>query len=214
MQTKHIASFVFAVLLCGVVCIKANGASDSDFDVETTRNDKTVNTAELEKVADKYFYAGLESEDLNKREAYLSRALEKYMLLLKQNPTDVTTCTQIAVIHDNLNHPRLAKTYFIRAVNLENLNPFANFYYGEYYFVKREYQKALRYYLTAYNNGYKDSFPVNLRLATIYEKLGDIAKAKNYYIEAGKQNPQQEGLKEKIELLEKIYYSKSDYQRN
>ena len=214
MQTKHLISFGFSLLLCGIICANANEFSDSSFGAGTTKVSQTVNTADLEKTADKYFYTGMESDDINKREAYLSRALEKYMLLLKLKPNDVTTCTQIAVIHDNLNHPRIAKTYFIRAVNLEKLNPFANFYYGEYYFAKREYQKALIYYLTAYNNGYRDSFPVNLRLATVYEKLGDLAKARIYYIAAEKQNPAQNGIRAKIESLEKIYYSKSDYQHN
>lgn len=214
MRTKHYITLIILIfLLCGTVCVTASEFLDDNSSVKVNKI-SAQEIRKIEKLADKYFYDGIESEDYNTKEAYLSRALEKYMLLLKLKPDDVTICTQIAVIHDNLNHTSLARDYFIRAVNLENLNPFANFYYGEYYFAKRDYQNALNYYLTAYNNGYKNSFPVNLKLATVYEKLGDIEKARNFYKAAEKQNPAQKGLSAKIKSMEKIYYSKSDYNRN
>ena len=206
--------FVFTTfLLCGFVCAKAGEVSSTKSAVNSYKVKTSVNKRSLEVSADRYFYEGIEASDTSKKEALLSKALEKYMLLLKLRPNDVVTCTQIGVIHDNLNRPAIAKDYFLRALNLDNLNPYANFYYAEYFFAKKEYQNALNYYLIAYNNGYDKYFPVNIKLATVYEKLGDIEKAKKYYIAASKQNPSQNGLRAKIESLGKVYYSRSDYYR-
>ena len=201
-------------LLCGFAHVNAGEVVNTESVVKPYKIKRSDNKKSLEVSADKYFYAGIEAADVNKKETYLSKALEKYMLLLKLRPDDVITCTQIGVIHDNLNGPSIAREYFLRALNLDNLNPYANFYYGEYYFAQKDYQNALKYYLISYNNGYKDYFPVNIKLATVYEKLGDIEKAKKHYIDSRKQNPGQKGLSAKIESLGKVYYSRLDYRQN
>lgn len=172
-----------------------------------------IDFKKTESEADKFFYAGIETQDKKLKEAYLSKALVKYMLLLSVNPGDAIICTQIGVIHDKLGHSKLAKDYLLRAVNLDNLNPFPNFYFGEYYNTRRDYENALKYYKVAYNNGYSSYYEINVKLGTIYEKLGDIEKAKYYYRISKKQNPNVRGLGSKIMSLNKVYYSKSDYKK-
>jgi len=205
--------FIAVFLLSAVMCYAENGYNSELEEYYKLKQEQSIDLKQLESDADTLFYAGIDSDDLNSKEAYLSSALVKYMLLLKIKPDDVVTCTQIAVIHDNLNHSSIAKEYFFRALNLDNLNPFTNYYCAEYYFGQKDYAKALKYYTAAYNNGYKDYFPVNLKLATVYEKLGDIQQARKFYIAAKSQNPSQKGLAEKINSLGKVYYSKSDYSR-
>ncbi|MEE3349627.1 MAG: hypothetical protein VZR09_06265 [Candidatus Gastranaerophilaceae bacterium] len=214
----HVKNFIVCCLIlgiCGFAFCRNVSVAENSQNVEQSLPEKyvkpTIDKAAVEKKADFYFYKGIENSNKKIKEVYLSKALEKYMLLLKYNQNNVIYCTQIAVIHDNLGHPFLAKQYFIRAVNLENLNPFANFYFGEYYFNKKDYNNALKYYKTAYNNGYQKFYQVNIKLATIYEKLGDIEKAKYYYSASNKQNPSIEGVDSKIKSLNKVYYSKSDY---
>ena len=218
----HVKNFIVCCLIFGICgfafCRNVSVAENSQEvpqEVEQSLPEKyvkpTIDKIAIEKEADYYFYEGIENPDKATKEAYLSKALEKYMLLLKYNQNNVIYCTQIGVIHDNLGHSFSAKQYFIRAVNLENLNPFANFYFGEYYFNKRDYNNALKYYKIAYNNGYQNLYQVNIKLATVYEKLGDIEKAKYYYSASNKQNPSIEDVDSKIESLNKVYYSKSDY---
>ncbi len=172
---------------------------------------KITNYKAVESEADSYFYAGLESEDEHLKEAYLSQALEKYMLLLDKYPENIIVTTHIGVIHDNLGQLKSAKNYFYRAVSTNPNNPYVNFYTAEYYFNQKEYNEALKYYKNAYNNGYKKLYEVNLRLGTIYERLGDINKAKKYYTIASSIKPDFEELKSKIKSLDKVYYSKNDY---
>jgi len=165
----------------------------------------------IENEANKYFYEGLQIEDQRLKEAYLSEALKKYMLLLNIYPNSAILATHVAIIHDNFEHSKIAKEYFFRAVNIEPTNPYVNFYFGEYYFTRKDYQNALNYYKIAYNNGYSGLYEVNLKLGTIYERIGDIEKAKKYYSAASAAKPTFSELKNKIKSLDKIYYSKSDY---
>lgn len=171
----------------------------------------SVHEKQLNKEADDYFYAGINSADKEVKEAYLSKALGRYMLLLKMHPDNPIYCTKIAVIHDTCHHCPQAKDYFHRAINLENLNPFANFYFGEYYFIQRDYNNAIRHYLIAYNNGYKSKFILNLRLATIYERVGDIEKAKKHYHISEQLSPEQTELSSKIQALNDVYYAQENY---
>ena len=218
----HVKNFAIVFLIIGlfgiVFCHDFSVAEDVQTAEENTPADlpdkyvkPSIDKESIEKEADAYFDAGIENSDKNTKEAYLSKALEKYMLLLKFYPNNAIYAAQIGVIHDNLGHPYVAKEYLTRAINLEYLNPFANFYFGEYYFNKRDYLNALKYYKVAYNNGYQKLYQVNIKLATDYEKLGDISKAKFHYNLPGKQNPSIEGIDSKIKSLDKVYYSKSSY---
>ena len=213
-SNKFIASILLAVIISisGYNPVFADGIRDSSANTVPAANSVDYNYAkELEAQADKFFYTGIEIKDQKLREAYLSKALAKYMLLLKLQPDNAVFCTQIAVIHDICGHYPQAKEYFFRAINLENLNPFANFYFAEYYFINKDYNNALKHYLIAYNNGYKDYYQVNIRIAAIYERLGDIEKAKYYYTNSKNLNPSIEGINSKIQSLENVYYSKEDY---
>ncbi len=208
-----LASFQFGIINAEEDVSVENKTGDADSAVVSKYIKPAIDYKKIEKEADTLFYAGIENEDKTTKEAYLDQALTKYMLLLSENPYDAVINTQVGAIHDNLGHSQAAKDYFTRAVNLENLNPFANFYFAEYYFSRRDYNEALKYYLIAYKNGYANSYEVNLKLATIYEKLGDIQKAQKHYIQTKKLNPKISGLGEKIKSLREVYYSKSDYGR-
>ena len=211
---KYIVSFlltsmVFILFNATVYAVDGQQSNAGGVNTESVVDYEYIR--ELEAEADKFFYTGINTEDQKLREAYLSKALAKYMLLLKFQPDNAIFCTQIAVIHDICNHIPQAKEYFFRAINLENLNPFANFYFAEYYFINKDYNNALKHYLIAYNNGYKDYYQVNLKIAKIYERLGDIEKAKIYYTNTKNLNPSLEGLESKIQSLDNVYYSKEDY---
>lgn len=220
MQIRKIINIIAAVAMFSMtasLCVTAEDELES-LPPDITDAKKTspyvkpvIDGAAVGAEADSYFYAGMQEEDKNLREAYFSQALAKYMLLLSVNPKDAAVYTQIGIIHDMLDHPKLAKEYLFKAVNLDYYNPFPNFYFGEHYYKIHEYNNALEYYKKAYDNGYRNEFVLNYKLAVIYEKLGDIAKAKQFYLAAYKLTSGKEEIKDKIDALDKIYYSKSDY---
>lgn len=212
------------VVLVIVLTLAVNGAS-AEYELDAlpeglTSGSESENSAKAvdnvvsdEEEADNYFYAGMQADDKNLKEAYLSKALVKYMLLLSINPNNASISAQVGAIHDSLGHQRLAKEYLFRGVSLEPFNPFPNYYFAEYYFAKKDYENALRYFQAAYDNGYSSFYEVNLKLATVYERLGDIEKAKLYYGAAAKLNPGFQALESKVKSLDKVYYNKEEYHR-
>ena len=194
-------------------CVWADTVPKKDLNYSSTSAASTFKSPQkIEQEADAYFYKGVAEKDKNLREAYLVKALAKYKLLLTMQPDNAVFCTQIGVILELNGHITLAKNYFFRAINLEKLNPFANYYFAEYYFNMKDYHNALKYYKVALKNGYGSYYEVHNRLGTVYEKLGDLEKAKDHYTVSRMLNPSQQNLSQKILILDKTYYSKKDYQ--
>ena len=136
--------------------------------------------------------------------------MSKYYLLTKIDYSQITPYIQLARIYDEKNNNRLAKEYFYKASNLDVNNPYANFYFGEFYFKRNDYKRALRYYNIAYNNGLNNRYDLNLRLATIYEKFADLVNANKFYEVSYSMNPNNE-LRQKIQSLNELNYDKSEY---
>ena len=195
-------------------CVSAEISSGNSNAIKSNTVKSAVNVKLTEKAADDLFYKGLAEKNQALKETYLTRALAKYMFLLSIQPNNAIYCTQVGVIHDLCGHGAQAKAYFYRAINLDKLNPFANFYFGEYYFNMKDYRNALKYYLIAFNNGYGSYYEVNNRLAIVYEKLGDLQKAKDYYTISTVVNPNQTHLNKKIRLLDNVYYNKDEYTKS
>lgn len=215
--SKSICAILLSVICITSLCVNhsyADSVPAGGLDYGTSSLQTSLSAPQkIEQEADDLFYKGINSKNNEIKEAYLIKSLSKYMLLLSIQPDNAVFCTQIGVIHDLLGHKSQAKNYFYRAINLENLNPFANYYFGEYYFNMKDYRNALKYYTIAFKNGYGSYYEVHNRLATIYEKLGDLGKAKDHYTASIVVNPKQKELNKKIIQLNKTYYSKRDYKK-
>lgn len=151
------------------------------------------------------------TEDKELRQKYMREALGCYYILSKMRPSDVGIHVNIARMYDEMNKYTMAKEYFYRATNIDVNNANANYYFGDFYFKRADYRRALVYYLIALNNGYVNNYKLNSQLAIIYEKIGDIRMAKNFYERAYKLNPSDETLPEKIRLLDELKYDDSQY---
>ena len=148
-----------------------------------------------------------EADALFAKENY-DAAAPKYYLLTKIDNSPVFPLTQLARIYDIKNKDRLAKEYFYRATNIDTNEPYANFYFGEFYFRRDDFKRALRYYKIAYGHGFSNRYDINLRMGTIYEKLADLVNAQKYYSIAAKTNPQ---LQEKVNSINALNYDQSEY---
>lgn len=170
-----------------------------------------VNGAAVRKEADKLFTDAFNSLNEVERDKYYSRAMQKYFILSKAMPDDAYAYVQIARIHDELGRDKLAKQYYFMASNLDSTNPYANYYFAEYLSKNAKYNKALKYYLTAYNNGYQNNYYANLKLADIYKRLGDLKKSKEFYTKTYKINPSNQELNEKIKSIDSLNSEESEY---
>ena len=172
----------------------------------TTLDFQTVRTE-----ADVAFVRGYDSPTEAEQDKYYTLAMQKYFILTLLSPSDYYGYVQMARIHDLRKEDSLAKKDYAFAYNLDKKNPYTNFYYGEYYSKRARYQKALKYYLTAYNNGYENNYVTISRLAWLYEKLGDLKKSKEMYEKSYNLNPYASEIGAKIRSLDSEVYDSAGY---
>ncbi len=161
--------------------------------------------------ADYYFDIAMQLEEPQEKDRFINLAMGKYYLASKINPDDERIYVQIARIYDELKKDSLAKSNFFHATNLVANDPYANFWFGEYYFKRRDFKRALKHYTIAYNNGYANNYDLNFRLATIYEKFADLMNAKKFYEATYSLKPEDTELQEKIQSINDMGYDKSEY---
>ena len=96
-------------------------------------------------------------------------------------------------------------------LDINRKDPYLNYYLGDFYYKRRDFKRALRYFRIAYNNGYRDYYDLNYKIATIYEKFADLLKAKYYYEKAYSINPSASNLKDKTLQIESLNYQQTGY---
>ncbi len=179
---------------------------------EAKREDfSSYNPVAVREEADEFFVKAYESLEPLEQRGFYGAAMKKYYILSQIYPADYYAFTQMARIQDNLLIDKLAKKNYYIAQNLDRYNPYTNFYMGEFHYKREMYYKALNYYLIAYNNGYGENYVTILKLAQLYEKLGDLKKAKEFYQKANSINSTVADLDGKIKSLENSGYDKSEY---
>lgn len=133
--------------------------------------------------ADLWLSQALGEQNINVKNDLLHQAMKNYYILLKISPGDVDVLNKRALIYDIQDKNLLARSFFSRSLNIEKDNPETNYLVGDYFFKRRDFKRALRYFSAAYENGYS-GFDINYKLAVVYEKLGDLCNAKHFYQEA------------------------------
>ena len=170
-----------------------------------------LNEIEVEEKARNYFYLaeklrdGIVNEDM-------TNALFLYNILSKVNPDKLEYSVKLGILYDKVGKDRQAKGLFSRAIGINKESPLPYFYFGEFYYKRNLYRKAMKYYNEAYKKGFKTNYDLLFRMGDIYEKFGDTRSALKYLKEAEAQNPNSE-LADKIKRVElqdsvnKEYYS-------
>ncbi len=164
----------------------------------------------VKKSADAYFYKALESNNADDKKENLKKAAGEYFILTKINPYDLYAIDQIARIYDFEGKNSYAKGYFYKALEINKNHAPTNFYFGDYYYSRKEYQKALKYYNKALSNGYKVDYDILAKMGTMYEKLGDLQKANQYYKKAVVLKKDND-IATKIKEIEELKYSDTEY---
>lgn len=147
--------------------------------------------------ADYFLQTALAENDLKLQNENFHKAMRNYHILLKISPNDVDVMNKRALIYDVMKKDLLSKSYFSRSMNVDENNPQTNFLVGDFFYKRQDFNRALKYYSKALENGFND-YEINYKMAVVYEKLGDLCNAKRFYQEAYNADNSQ------IELLEKI----------
>lgn len=157
---------------------------------------------ELDLKARDYFFNGLKDTDIKNSEN-ITNALFLYTVLEKINPAKVEYYVKLGILYDRLEKDRHAKGNFCKAISINSTNPETYFYFGEFYYRRENYRKALIYYNKAYVNGFNHNYDTLYKIGDIYEIFGDSRSALKYYKEAYEQSPNKI-LQDKIKNMEEF----------
>lgn len=183
------------------------GAIDNSIPVDYSK----LSESELEDKAGEFYFnaqklqTGVVNDDM-------TNALMVYSILQNINPENIHYCVKLGVLYDKLGMDKYAKGNFSRAIGIDSSQPEPYFYFGEFYYNRQMYRKALKYYGEAYQRGYETNYDMLYRMGDIYEKFGNTRSALKYLNDASAQNPNSE-LDNKIKRIEaqdsvnKEYYS-------
>ncbi len=194
--SKILLLIIFLFSASPAFCAKSGGVEYHDYLFDYSNFD--IEPIELE--ADSFLSKALAENDKSVKDDLLHRAMKNYYILLKISPDNVSFLNKRALIYDIQDRNLLARSYFSRSLNIEKDNPETNFLVGDYFYKRRDYKRALRYFSAAYENGYID-YDINFKLAVVYEKLGDLCNAKRFYQEAYTMDESQSFLLDKIESI-------------
>ena len=162
------------------------------------------------KLADFYFDKALNTQDFDEKKEFLQKASGNYFILTQLEPDNIYTTIQLARVYDYEKQDSFAKAYFYKALRINKKDPITNYYFGEFFYTREEYTKAIRFYNIAFKNGQSENNDVIIKLAIMYEKLGDLLRANMYYKKAYLANPSKE-LANKIREIEAIKYRNTGY---
>lgn len=161
--------------------------------------------------ANKYLIKAEKTKSQVNRQQFLNEAMRYYFLLSQIHPDSVEAQIGLGRVYDDMKLDKYAQKHFYNAINLDARNAKANYFFGDYYFTRNDLINAQSYYNLAYQYGYSQNCRLNFRLGTVYEKLGDIEKSIKYYVFALKLNPKNSALKAKIQSLDELNYSNTQY---
>lgn len=193
---KILLVIIFLFSASPAFCVKSGGVEYHDY----LFNYSNYDPEPIREEADLLLEQALAEADKELKDDLLHRAMKNYYILLKITPDNVNYLNKRALIYDIQDRNLLAKSYFSRSLNIQKDNPETNFLVGDYFYKRRDYKRALRYFSAAYENGYVD-YDIDFKLAVIYEKLGDLCNAKRFYQEAYDMDSTQSFLLDKIESI-------------
>ena len=205
---------ISAFILIGSTCVN-NHAFAIEFG-EIKYNNAPIDYEKIDKestlkLADFYFKSALASKNPEERKQYLQKASGEYFILSKTNPGELYPIVQLARVYDWEGKDRYSKAYFFQALKIDKNNPSTNFYFGDFYLYRKDYTKAVYFYNKAFDNGFKENYDVILKMANIYEKLGDLLRANQYYKKAFLLRPNNSRLPDKIREIESLKYQNTGY---
>lgn len=199
---------IVTLISTGVYAVEKGGVEYTPYTIDHSKLDLTT----LEQEAVQYYTLSTTATTKEDIEKYTTYALGAYKLLFDAKPDNINYCLKIAKLYDKNNKDRYAKEYYYRAITLNSSSaqPYEGF--GDFYFTRANYRRALKYYIQAYNND-NNIQNVNNRLGIIYTKLGDTDAALKF-TQKSPTPSQNTNNSDKIRLLEELNSSNAVYYQN
>ena len=217
-QAFTITKFILSTTLLFTVCCLA--FDKPVFAVPAFEEEESVsidyskfNNDKIKSEAAAYFDKALKTSDETEKDKYLQYAATRYYILSNTDKDNIDYYIALGRIYDMRKIDKYAKAYFCNALGVNHKNPNANYYFGEYYYSREKYKKALEYYKKALIYGYKgDSSEMLKKMGYMYEQYGDLDRAVMYYKNSAAMKSDPELVK-KIQYIDGANYSSTGYDK-
>lgn len=137
------------------------------------------------------------------KKKYIQPLLNRYAVLSVMDPSDPFYFTRLGILYDIMGNDRYAKSNFFKATNLVPDYSYASYAFGNYYYKRGYFRKALDQYKRISSLPAPYSYDRFMKMGSVYEKLGNYKKALEFYKAAYKEKNGLE-LYNKILLLEDL----------
>ncbi len=191
--------FVLAALIPNMSLAVNFASIEYDVPIDYSKIDKNA----LADQANLLFNHFEQITDEEYRKKYIQALLNRYSVLSVMDPSDPFYFTRLGILYDELGQDTLAMSNFFKATNLVPNYQYASFSFGNYYYKRGYYRKALYQYKQAAGIISPYSYQRFMKIGSIYEKLGNFKLALEAYKSAYQE---QNGLElyNKILLLEDL----------
>lgn len=197
---------LLTVFLMFIISTNVNALEAAKIEYQVPIDYSKLDETGLSLEAERFYQLYLSTND----EAALQNVLSLYTLLVNINKENPFYPVRVGIAYDKLKNDRYAKSYFYRSMCVQNNYPNAYQAFGDFWFERVQYRKALKNYLYANNYGFTDDFVNNCMIAKCYEKLGDYTSAIKFYNKALAIKNKDE-INEKIRFLEGLLLNNSKY---
>lgn len=211
-MAKHLLILLFSIFF---ISNSANALQMAEIEYIVPIDYKLLNEQDINTYAEQYYKDYLNTKDTKA----LQNMLTTYTLLSNIDETNPLYLTRVGIAYDKMKTDRLAKSYFYRSMCVAGQNPYVYSAFGDFWFDRTRYRKALHNYLTSNDYGYDTNFNNLEKLGMCYEKLGDYKSAIKYYKMAIQINQgdteevkkKNEELTNKIQMLEALLLENPNY---
>lgn len=212
-MNKRIFCYLVVLLL---VCIplKVNALLEGQIDYSVPIDYSKLEESELAAAANQCYVKAINMGDSAEGKFNRESAKRYYQLLTDMYPENISYCLKLAIIHDISGEDRYAIGYYSKALNLKRKQAYPFYAFGNFYYKRELYRKALKYYKKSYEYGFSNHYYTLKNMAVIYEKLGDTRASLRFYNMLLELTPNDEDLQEKIRLLEDINTKNLLYYQN
>ena len=210
---RQLTTIILLIFIFSLVCITpSQGAIKGGINYSIPVYYDNLSEVELQERGKSYFHNAMRLQN-GIIDENMTQALNIYTILQNVNPENIEYSVKLGRLYEKIGKDRYAKGNFARAIGINSSMPEPYFYFGEYYYNKQLYRKALKYYNEAYKNGYESNYDLLYKMGDVYEKLGDTRSALKYLKAAEQQSPNA-GISAIIKYVEAQDSSNSLYYRD
>ena len=169
---RHLTNLIFVIFLLVLGLSPSYSAVKGIIEYKIPIDYARLDENELASRADILYseFSGKTSCTLNEN---LTSVLNLYTMLSNKNPQNITYALRLGKLYDLIGKDRYANGNYYRAMGISPANPEPYFYLGEFFYVRKQYRRALKFYNQAYSKGYQNHRQTCERLRDIYKKFGD-----------------------------------------